>query len=188
MTDDVLGEPRRALEEAFFAKHNERLRRALKERAEAEERRKALAEASGITDPAVLEMLDKLGIEPEAVAAFALIPLVEVAWADGDVHSKEAEAILEAARESGLPEGGVARELLQSWLSERPGARVLEAWENYTAALAGSLDAAGRARLRKEIVGRARAVAEAAGGILGLGSKTSAPEREMIEKLEKAFG
>lgn len=188
MNDDFLSEPRRALEEAFFAKHNERLRRALKERAEAEERRQALAEASGITDPAVLDELIELEIEPEAVAAFALIPLVEVAWADGDVHVKEREAILQAAQESGLAPGGVARELLQSWLSERPGSQVLKAWETYTAALAGSLDASGRTRLRKEIVGRARAVAEAAGGILGLGSKISAAEREMIEKLEKAFG
>ena len=42
--------------------------------------------------------------------------------------------------------------------------------------------------MREKILGRARAVAEAAGGILGFGSKISPEEEVVLAELEKAFG
>ena len=42
-------------------------------------------------------------------------------------------------------------------------------------------------RLKSEIVGRARAVAESTGGILGLGNKVCAEEAAILSELERAF-
>jgi hypothetical protein len=41
--------------------------------------------------------------------------------------------------------------------------------------------------LRDELIGRARHVAEAAGGFLGLGNKVSSAEEAVLEKLAGAF-
>ena len=41
--------------------------------------------------------------------------------------------------------------------------------------------------LKSDLLGRARTVAEAAGGILGLGSKVSKSEQAMLEELAHAF-
>jgi hypothetical protein len=49
------------------------------------------------------------------------------------------------------------------------------------------LDPQARQRLRDEVMGRARAVAEAAGGFLGLGRKVSAAEEAVLRELAQAF-
>jgi hypothetical protein len=49
-----------------------------------------------------------------------------------------------------------------------------------------SLQGAARDQLKSSSLGRARAVAEAAGGFLGLGS-ISAAEKKMLDQLERAF-
>jgi hypothetical protein len=49
------------------------------------------------------------------------------------------------------------------------------------------MDAADRNRLKSELLGRARRVAEAAGGFLGLGSKVSRAEEAILTELAAAF-
>ena len=183
-----LDDRRKALEEQFFEKENARLLEELKGKREAEEGRRALAQACGITDDAVLDHLQKLGIEAETVVALALVPLVAVAWANGTLEDAEREAVLRAAGEGGVDSGGPARELLERWLSAQPSPALFRTWTDYARAFAGSLDEAQRASIRGDFVARAKAVAEAAGGFLGLTSKTSAKEQEVIDQIEAALG
>ena len=61
MSNEILDDRRRALEEAFFARQNAVLRQRLAEPAEMRARKDAFAAASGITDTAVLDQLVKLG-------------------------------------------------------------------------------------------------------------------------------
>jgi hypothetical protein len=63
---------------------------------------------------------------------------------------------------------------------------MLEAWTTYTTGLCASITPAERAALRSVVMGQARAVAEAAGGFLGVG-KVSGAEEEMLARLERAF-
>lgn len=183
----VLGDRKKALEEQFFARQERELRERMHRQAAERERREALAEASGVRDPAVLDRLVALGIEPEAVTALGLVPLVQVAWADRTLHDREREAVLRAAEASGVGSDHPGREVLDGWLRERPGRELLEAWKGYAAALAESLEAPERDALRREILDRARSVAEAAGGFLGLG-KVSDAEEAVLEELATAFG
>ena len=83
MSEEFLGDRKKALEESFFAKENEKLRHALQEKETVRTAKEALGEASGISDDAVLEHLMALDIGSDTVAALSLVPLVEVAWAEG---------------------------------------------------------------------------------------------------------
>jgi len=186
MPEKLLKSRAKALEESFFARQNEELLEKLRERDRRAQHKKALAEASGISDDAVLDRLIELELCSETVAAAALVPLVEVAWADGEVQDEEREAILKAAGESGISAGSTSHKLLENWLDEMPGPELMDVWNDYIAALVAELDDAARAKLEKELLGRAVAVAEAAGGFLGLGKISTAEER-VLKQLERAF-
>jgi hypothetical protein len=186
MADEFLGDRKKALEEAFFAKENARLVEGMRaERAKAASK-SALSEASGIRDDALLDRLVELEIGPATCTAISLIPLVEVAWADHVLDRKERSAILEAAAELNVRPGTESHELLESWLSAKPDGRLLEAWGEYIVGVAGQLDAEGRRILHDEVLGRARRVATAAGGMLGW-KAISPAEQAVIDLLEEAF-
>lgn len=184
MSDEFLGDRRKALEESFFAKESEKLREALQEKEQAQAKRQALSAASGITDDAVLEELIALDIRSDTLAALSLVPLVEVAWADGTIEDDERSAILSAAKEAGL--SGESAALLDGWLVTRPSHEVVSAWKDYVAALASTMDAAAKDKLKQDLLGRARTVAESAGGFLGIG-KISIEEEAKLEALARAF-
>jgi uncharacterized tellurite resistance protein B-like protein len=187
MPNDRLRNQRLALEEEFFQHETERLRQRLRSELESSRQRDALARASGISHPDVLDRLIDIGLDAETVLALGLVPLVEVAWADGQMDEKERRAVLAAAREAGIQDATPAALLLEAWLSAAPPPRLREAWLAYVHALCAELDAKQRLELREDLLGRARRVAEAAGGFLGLGSRVSSPERKELDRLEGAF-
>ena len=187
MSSDFLGDRRRALEESFFARKDHELMESMRAELETKERKEALAEVCGISDAATLDQLVTLDLSVETVAALSMIPLIEVAWSDGTMGEKEKEAILSASLEQGISSGSAAGELLKSWLASKPEPALLEAWKDYVQALGESLDATAKAAVHDVILSRARAVAEAAGGILGLGSKVSASEQAVLDELEAAI-
>ena len=182
----ILADRRKALEEQFFARQERELLGRMRAEAAEKERRQALAEASGIEDRAVLDRLAALNLDGSTIAALGLVPLVEVAWADGTLHERERDAVMQAAEAHGVAPGSAAHDLLEGWLSQRPGRELLEAWRAYVSALAELLDETERRALRQDVVSRARAVAEAAGGILGLGKVSDAEER-VLKALEAAL-
>jgi tellurite resistance protein len=188
MADRKLQERARTLEEAFFKKEHERLLEKMRLKQEQEEAREALSEASGITDADLLQRLAALGIRPETLAALTLIPLVEVAWADGKMEAREREAVLRGAESSGIAEGTPSYGLLEIWTQDPPAPELMSSWKDYIRGLCAELSADQKWHLEEKILGRARAVAEAAGGFLGLGAKISSEEEAVLRDLEKAFG
>jgi hypothetical protein len=130
----------------------------------------------------------ELNIGPESLAAMEIMPLVFVAWADGQVQKEERAAILEVARTAGVePENG-HYPLLEHWLNERPRPAMLDAWKQYVSALCRKLTPDEIARLRGRIMDRARAVAEShRHGFFGLGRKVSHVEQTMLEQLDEVF-
>lgn len=184
---DPLGGRRKALEEEFFRKENERLAAQLRLKRMSEESKAAMREISGIRDEGVLDKLVELGIGGETLAAMTLVPLVEVAWADGKMEAKERAAILQGAEAQGIAPGTPAFALLEDWLENRPPPRLLGAWKEYVGALCDEMLPEQRKQFKTEVLGRARAVAEAAGGFLGFGDKVSAEEEQVYGILETAF-
>jgi hypothetical protein len=187
MADDFLGDRRKALEESFFAKENARLVAQMKSQASGRASAAELAEITGLTDQAVLDKLVALGIEVDTWAAISLVPLVEVAWANGKVEAKERSAVLTAAEANGIIPGSPSHQLLDGWLARRPDGRLLEVWGEYIVDLCASLGEGEKEAVKRKVLGRAREVAEAAGGFLGLGSKISAEEKVALAELAKAF-
>ena len=186
MSDEILGNRKKALEDSFFAKQNQQLIDRLREKREKAAAVESLAATSGIKNTALLEHLVDLGLDGATWAALSLVPLVEVAWADGEIQSKERDAILRAADQQGIQPGSESHQLLESWLTNRPDADLFASWGSYTVELVGALDASEKAALRDSIVGQARSVADAAGGFLGLGSVSDAEQR-VLSALEKPF-
>ena len=174
------------LEEGFFVQENARLLAKLREEAAKEEKKKEFRTVLNVQNEELLDALIELGVEAETLVALSLVPLVEVAWADGAIQDKERAAILKAAEERGVTPGGATHDLLENWLKMKPRPELLEVWRGYTEELMASLQGAARDQLKSSSLGRARAVAEAAGGFLGLGS-ISAAEKKMLEQLERAF-
>ncbi len=187
MSGDALSDRGKALEEAFFSRQNEELRQRLQQAGDAKAKRAAFAAASGITDDALLDQLIALGIDGDRLAALSLVPLVLVAWADGAIDAKERAAVLSGAVEAGLAKGHPSHALLEGWLTHRPPPELLATWKGYIATVSATLDTAERGTLKQELLGRARAVATATGGILGIGQRVSATEEAVLRQLEAAF-
>jgi uncharacterized tellurite resistance protein B-like protein len=187
MSNEALENRRKAFEEEFFQKQNRKLIDKLRATLEQKQTREELAQLTGIQDTGVLGTLLAMNIAKDTFAAFALYPLVEIAWADGSVDEKERQAFLAAAAEHGLAPGSPAHAALEEFLKSAPRADARKAWYAWATELNRTLDAAERSKVRDGLVKRSRAVAEASGGFLGLGSKISANEQRVLDAIEKAF-
>lgn len=184
---DILKDRGRDLEDEFFHREDQRLIERLNELKAVETTREALAKATGITKPAVLDRLMALGIRAETVTALFMVPLVEVAWADGTLDAKERRAILDRAGDSGVARGSTEYALLEAWLDRRPDPKLLTAWTHLVQGMCEQLGPDEAARLKAGLLERARAVAGASGGVLGIGSKVSNIEAAVLAQLEVAF-
>lgn len=184
--EHLLKKEAKDLEERFFAKENERLLRELREKAKVEEKRKALSAVVKAKDPAIIDHLLELGVGPESILAIGLVPLAAVSWADGRLDDKERKAILRAASDRGVKEGTPNYTMLEVWLKEKPGSALMDAWKKYTRTIWEELTESEKVLMRDSILGRAREIAEAAGGLLGIGS-ISPKEKTVLEELEKVF-
>lgn len=178
-----------SLEEEFFRKQNAELLEKLRAKNEAESTRQALAEATGISDPAVLDRLAADGLTGASATALSLAPLVAVAWADRKLEDKERQAVLKGAEEAGVAAGTPGHDLLEDWLAQEPPRTLMETWVNYANELARTLSPEDRNRLLDTLVARTTAVATAAGGgFAGLGSKMSDAESAVINRVKTALG
>ncbi len=173
-------------EEEFFRREDAKLLEKLRALKNTETTRELLAKATGITNTEVLDKLAALRIGGETAAALSVLPFVEVAWADGSLDAKERDSILAHARTKGFTPGSTEYALLETWLETRPEPRFLAAWTELVRGLCEKLSTEQAATLRSTLIERARMVARASGGILGLG-RVSVAEKSMLEKLERAF-
>src|SRR3989338_2386838 len=92
--DKPLDDLRKASEEEYFRKQNAALAAKLKQRQELEN--------AGIQDPQLVDQLLKAGLTSGIVKALYWVPLIEVAWADGEVQEEEKEEILNILKAQGL--------------------------------------------------------------------------------------
>jgi tellurite resistance protein len=110
-----------------------------------------------------------------------------VAWADGSIDDKERSVAFAKAAELGLAKEDISRQLFERWLSEPPPPSLLATWKEYIGVLSASLGPEVRRALRQELLDRARAVAEAAGGFLGIARRVSPAEEDVLKELERAL-
>ena len=143
-----------------------------------------------MTDEELIDALRHLGIDRRSHRVLALLPLVQVAWADGTVQRAEARLIRQVAEERHLLDGDGAR-VLETWLAEAPtedyvarGRACLvelarrEGTELSDVLAAGALD---------EVVALCERVARAAGGLFGVLWTVDARERAAIAEIARAL-
>jgi tellurite resistance protein len=139
-----------------------------------------------MTDEVVLDKLVALGVTGDTVVALSLCPLIHVAWADGEIQDNERDAILQAAKGKGIDEGDPAFELLAKWLKTKEPNELWTAWSTYVGALREEMTSEQFGLLRTQIVNFATAVAQAAGGFLGIKSISQA-EQDAIAEVDAVF-
>jgi hypothetical protein len=85
------------LVELFFWQQDRVLVETLQREEASQQRMQALQQVSGVHNPEVLQRLVELDVSPEVLAAISVLPLVEVAWADGRMDQKGKAAVLAGA-------------------------------------------------------------------------------------------
>jgi hypothetical protein len=171
----------KVLEEAFFYRVDRELGEMLGKRLQREEKIRLLANATGIRNQKHLELLADSGFELSTLH-FVWVPLILVAWADGNAEKLEKKAIAGILASKGISQETIARVVSHAWFCKKPTEELWEIWAEFSAATSASLNAAMYNELIDEIVRLCRLVADASGGFIGLG-KISATETRAIDRV-----
>lgn len=141
------------------------------------------------TDEELIRRLEYLGIDQSSYRAIALLPLVEVAWADGAVQRAEKDLIVKVAEENYFDMGDGAR-ILQGWLESRPSEEYFAKGRELLVALAQRDRGLGADLGADTLVGLldlCERVASSAGGLFGLAFTVESREREAIRQISRAL-
>jgi len=149
--------------------------------------KQSIREATGVTDEALLDRLVELNLNGELMAAFKLLPVIEVAWADGVVDEKEVRAVLSAAEQHGIRPGDKAYAMLETRLREGPSKPTRKLWYHYAETLKKTLSPRELEEFRKDLLDICERVARASGGLLNLAFNISPNERRVMEIIERAL-
>jgi len=181
LTQSVQPTRGKVLEEAFFYRVDRELNAMLGKRLQREEKIRLLANATGIQDRKHLELLADSGFELSTLH-FIWVPLILVAWADGNAGKLEKEAIAAILASKGISQETICRVIAHDWFCRKPTEELWEIWAQFSAATSASLDPSMYNELTDEIARLCRLVADASGGFIGLG-KTSATENYAIDRV-----
>jgi len=184
---DILKERERGFEADYFHKEDEKLLAKMREHAHLQEVAQALADKLRVDDAELLRRVVELGLNRETGAAILLAPLVQVAWAEGEVTAREREVIFEMAAARGVEAGSPPGLQLEEWLARRPSNALFEiAIEVIKAGLA-VLPLEERDQRVREIVAACTRVAEASGGSLmqrlGIGTGICGEEAAVLDAI-----
>lgn len=179
-----LEEQSRNKETEYFLRKEKELIERLRQKAEEEARHQELAEASGLADEAVLSELRELGFDRETVSLMHLIPMLSVAWADGEMSVKEKELVLSAAKVRGIEPGSPGFDKLRGWLESRPPQVLFDRTLVLVRALLAAIPEERGERAARTLYDQCVELAAASGGFLGIG-KISPEEKAVLESLSR---
>lgn len=176
---------RKAHENEYFQRKNQELIRKLKERLERQRTVEALKAGTGITDEELLEKVARHGVTPDTVPALHLVPLVQVAWADGEVQPDERELLLDAATNRGLKPGDSAYDFLAGLLDKRPPEELFDSVLEFIAALLAAMPPDEAEAARDNLENLAFSVARATGGLFGRFWNINDDEERALSKIAR---
>ena len=190
MTDrDAFAERGRSLEEEYFHRKEREIIEKMRVRAAADEQRRRLGQETGVANDDVLRDLQDLGYTPETVMLLHLVPLIQIAWAEGGVTQQERGLIVKAARSRGITAGSPADQQLDLWLAQRPSGELFEKTLRAIRTILQAQPDDVRAASEKDLLSLASAIATASGGIVGFRA-VSDEERQILahisEELKKS--
>lgn len=174
-SDSPLEDRRKAQEEDYFRKQNQEAAKKLAA--------KQALEAFGIKDQELQQKLTEVGFNSDSARALFLVPLIDVAWADGVVQDEERRAVLALMKEKGIEEGSAAYSCAESWMSSPPkDQKYLTAKELLSPVMAELKKTSGESP--DWVLDAAEKVAGATGGLFGFGwNMISKEERKVLKNL-----
>jgi len=179
-------ERKNKMEEEYFRKQEKELVEKIQTDKARESERLEMASALGAADVDIVSALQKLGYTPATLPLLYLVPLIQVAWAEGSVSKHERQLILEAAGARGIEFGSTAYEYLTEWLNARPMEEFFERTLRVISALLQTLPPEQRENSKRDLVSYCAKVAEVSGGFIGfLGSshRVCTEERELLARI-----
>jgi hypothetical protein len=186
-THDGLHERGRALEEEYFRRKDQELIARLRAKAASDAEQRALGASAGVTDPEVLHELQALGFTPDTVPLLPLMPVLQVAWAEGGVTPVERMLIENLATARGIAPGSPADAQLMDWLANKPSDEVLAGATRLIRALLDSGADVVADLTADDLVDHCEKVAAASGGIFGLIGRVSAEEKALLGSIADAL-
>lgn len=135
------------------------------------------------TDEDIAQEAMDLGFDRDTARILHLVPVIQVAWADGVVQDDERAKVLELAEQRGIAQGSPSYEYLELLMAQEPSPLYFERTNKVIAHLLAQ-DPTGSEE--DDLMQHLLAVAGAAGGFFGL-SKVSKEERQLIAELHAMF-
>lgn len=172
----------RALEEEYFRKKDRELIEKIRQAAATERARKDLGHKAGLDDPQLIQELQDLGFTPDTVGLLPLVPIIQMAWAEGGITKAERELILRLARSRGIEVGSAADRQLTEWITHQPAEAVFARAKRLIRAMLDSSSAETGGLNADDLVKYCEEIASASGGILGI-SRISAEERALLSSI-----
>ncbi len=182
LMDDAGDKRGQTREDEYFRKKDRELVERMRRAAAEAEAREGLSTQTGLSDPEILQELRALGFTPDTVSLLPLLPLVQVAWAEGGVTDAERHTVNTLARARGIAEGGAADRQLADWLTSQPDADVFARATRLIAAVLAAQGPESGALTADDLVKYCETIAGASGGVFGI-KKISGEERALIATL-----
>lgn len=177
----------RSKEDEYFLRAETELLEKVRARMAKEAERRALGEYHGVQDEEVLQAFEEAGYDRDTVQILHLVPILQVAWVDGEISKAERAEILKIAAARNVAEGTPAHAKLLSWLETPPPPQFFERTMQIIGRLLELFPDEKRAALQSDVMSASLAVASASGGFLGLGGKVSVDEKYLLEKFAADF-
>jgi hypothetical protein len=183
-SDNPLDPLRQAREEEYFRHKNQGLITQMRDRMKMERLSDDL-QAIGVADDALAQSLAGIGIDRATLPVLHLAPLLQVAWADGEIQDEERTLLIQAARSQGIEEGTPPDLVFLDLLKSRPTQQFYDAALTYVRAALAAMDSpAAATEARADLTSLAKQVALAHGKLFGMfGSGVSDPERDALDEI-----
>jgi tellurite resistance protein len=177
----------RSKEEEYFLRAEAELLEKVRARVAKEAERRALGEYHGVEDEELLGAFEEAGYDRDTVQVLHLVPILQVAWVDGEISAAERAEILKIAAARNVAEGSPAHGKLLAWLETPPSPEFFERTMKIISRLLELFPEEKREQMQSDVMSASLAVASASGGFLGFGSKVSADEKYLLEKFAADF-
>jgi hypothetical protein len=186
MSKDIFQKRAMYLEEEYFRKKDFELLEKLKKVFQKKVDKESIRKATGVTNERLLDRLVEMQLNGELMGAFQLYPLVEIAWADGDLSESEAKSVLAAGEKQGIRPGTTAYRMLEDRLHKGVDPEARKIWFLYAEELKKVLSPRELETFRHDLLERARGIVAATGHLERLLLDVGG-ERKVIAAIEKAL-
>lgn len=175
--DKPLKSLEKAHEDDFFIRQNRDLAARLKAKLELNK--------AGVHDEMLVNQLVDSGFDGDTLRVLFFVPLLDVAWVDSAVGDEEKRVLFSLIEARGITKDSKAFNILSGWIQAKPSDSFYLTSKSLVNSLLDALKASNHDQ--EWMVSAATRVAEASGGLFGLGSKVSGEEKKLIERLSSVL-